>query len=237
MGLYNKSFCELNINIDELERINANKVTNAFIYRYRDIILKKYWYCTEYAISDDVFDKLCIMDNEHFIKLYELFTIISDDEYEEKYAKYQQGKRFFCKDGYTAKYYQPDSINPVLEHSDYLIKNIEGLKELVDTLSNSRIVMTDTKVENTIIKSNGIVIIDPDYYKLSSQDIDSIKNNNYKELLQLLKTIFINYAGLKKTDISKTFTELDNNNPLESICYIEKELRKVKRPLDLLNCK
>ena len=97
--------------------------------------------------------------------------------------------------------------------------------------------MTDTKVENTIIKSNGIVIIDPDYYKLSSQGIDSIKNNNYKELLQLLKTIFIKYAGLKKTDISKTFTELDNNNPLESICYIEKELRKVKRPLDLLNRK
>lgn len=84
MGLYNKSFCELNINLDELERINVNKVTNAFIYRYRDIILKKYWYCTEYAISDDIFDKLCIMDNEHFIKLYELFTIISDDEYEKK---------------------------------------------------------------------------------------------------------------------------------------------------------
>ena len=69
MGLYNKSFSELNINIDELERINANMVTNAFIYRYRDIVLKKYCYCTEYAINDDVFDKLCTIDNEHFIKL------------------------------------------------------------------------------------------------------------------------------------------------------------------------
>lgn len=237
MGLYNKSFCELDINLDEIKRINEDMVTNAFIYRYRDIILKKYWYCTEYAISDDVFDKLCTIDNEHFIKLYELFTIISDDEYEEKHAKYQQGKRFFCKDGYTAKYYQPDSINPVLEQSDYLVKSMEGLKELVDILSNSRIMMTDTKIGNTIIQSNGIVIIDPDYYKLSSQSLDTIKNHNYKELLQLLKTIFIHYAEMKKADISKMFTELDNNNPLESICYIEKQLRKVNRPIDLLNCK
>ena len=152
MGLYNKSFCELNINLDELERINADKVTNAFIYRYRDIILKKYWYCTEYAISDDVFDKLCAIDNEYFIKLYELFTIISDDEYEEKYVKYQQGKRFFCKDGYIAKYYQSDPINPLLEQSDYLIKNIEELKELVDILSNSEIVIIDTKVISCLVK-------------------------------------------------------------------------------------
>jgi len=237
MGLYNKSFCELNINLDEIKRINKDMVTNAFIYRYRDIVLKKYWYCTEYAISDDVFDKLCTIDNKHFIKLYELFTIISDDKYEEKYTKYQQGKSFFCKDGYTAKYYHPDSINPLLEQSAYLIKSIEGLKELVDILSNSRIMMTDTKVGNTIIQNNGIIIIDPDYYMLSSQDINNIKNNNYKELLQLLKTIFIHYAEFKKTDILKLFAELDNNNSLESIYHIEKELKKVKRPLDLLNCK
>lgn len=204
MGIYNKSFCNLNIDLDELERINEDKVTNAFIYRYRDIVLKKYWYCTEYAINDDVFDKLCTIDNEHFIKLYEFFTIISDDEYEEKYAKYQQGKRFFCKDGYTAKYYQPDFLNPILEQSYYLIKSIEGLKKLVDMLSNFKIMMTDTKVENTIIQSNGIVIIDPDYYKLSSQDIDSIKNNNYKELLQLLKTIFNKICRIEKDRYFKT---------------------------------
>ncbi len=235
MGLYNKSFCKLNIDLNEIKRINENMVTNAFIYRYKDIIIKKYWYCTEYAISDDVFDKLCTIDNHYFIKLYELFTIISDDEYEKMYTRYQKGKSFFNKDGYIAKYYQPDSINPVMEQSSYLIKSIEGLKELVDILSNSRIMMTDTKVGNTIIKNNGIIIIDPDYYRLSSQDISIIKNNNYHELLQLLKTIFMHYAKLEKEIISKLFAELDNNDSLEAICHIEKELRKVKRPLDLFN--
>lgn len=235
MGLYNKSFCKLNIDLNEIKRINENMVTNAFIYRYKDIIIKKYWYCTEYAISDDVFDKLCTIDNDYFIKLYELFTIFSDDEYEKMYTRYLQGKSFFNKDGYTAKYYQPDSINPVMEQSTYLIKSIEGLKELVDILSNARIMMTDTKVGNTIIKNNGIIIIDPDYYRLSSQDISIIKNNNYHELLQLLKTIFMHYAKLEKEIISKLFAELDNNDSLEAICHIEKELRKVKRPLDLFN--
>ena len=235
MGLYNKSFCKLNINLDELTKINEDMVTNGLIYRYRDMILKKYWYCTEYAINEDVFNKLCIIDNNHFIKLYELFTIISDDEYDEKFAKYKQGKINFSLAGYTAKYYQPDFINPLLEKSAYLINSIEGLKELVDILSNSKIMMDDTKIKNTIIQKNGIVIIDPDYYKLSNKDIKFIKNNNNKELLQLLKTLFIQYSVLKKPNVLRFFTELDNIEPLQSICYIEKELRKVKRPIDLLN--
>ena len=63
-------------------------VTNSFIYRYKDIIIKKYWYCTELAISDDVFDILHTIDNKHLINLYELFTIISDEEYEQKYKSF-----------------------------------------------------------------------------------------------------------------------------------------------------
>ena len=228
MGLYNKSFNKLDINLDELKRINVDKVTNSLIYRYKDLIIKKYWYCTEYAITDEVFDILCTIDNSSFIKLYEMFTIITDDKYEEKYSKFLQRKSSFSKDGYTAKYYQIDSINPLLEYSSYLINSIESLKELVEILSNYKIMMSDTKIENTIINKNGIIIIDPDYYELSNQNIEMIKNNNYKELLQLLNMIFIKYARFKNI-----FNNLDDNNPFESICYIEKELKKVKRPIDL----
>ncbi len=237
MGLYNRSFDKLDINWDDVKRINEEMVTNALIYRYRDLIINKYWFCTEFAINDDVFDKLAMIDNKNLIKLYELFTIISDGEYEERLAKYQQGKRFFYKDGYTAKYYQPDSINPVLEQSNYLIKSIEGLKELTEILSNSKVMMNDTKVENTIIQNNGIVIIDPDYYSLSNQNIDSIKNYNYKELLKLLRSIFMHYAKLKQRDILKFFDELEKNDSLDAICHIEKGLKKVNKPLDLLNLK
>ena len=234
MGLYNKSFCELNINLDELERINENMVTNSFVYKYKDMILKKYWNYTDFAISEDVFDKLCTIDNKHFIKLYEMFTIILNDEYKEKYDKFQEGKRFFYIDGYTAKYYQSSSINPMLEKSNYLINSIEGLKELVEILSKNKIMMHDTKTLNTIINSSGIIIIDPDYYELSNQDIESIKNNNYEELLQLLRTMFIHYATLKKYDVLKLFDKYSSDNSLESVSYIENELKKVKRPIDLL---
>ena len=234
MGLYNRSFCELNINLDELERINENMVTNSFVYKYKDMIIKKYWNYTDFAISEDVFDKLCTIDNKHFIKLYEMFTIILDDEYKEKYDKFQEGKRFFYIDGYTAKYYQSSSINPMLEKSNYLINSIEGLKELVEILSKNKIMMHDTKTLNTIINSSGIIIIDPDYYEISNQDIEIIKNNNYEELLQLLRTMFIHYAVLKKYDILKLFDKYSSDNSLESVSYIENELKKVKRPIDLL---
>ena len=208
-------------------------VTNSFIYRYKDIIIKKYWYCTELAISDDVFDILHTIDNKHLINLYELFTIISDEEYEQKYKSFLHKK--FSKDGYTAKYYQQDSINPILEKSYYLIKNIDELKELIDILSNYHILMEDTKIENSIIQKGQIVIIDPDYYKLSNLDIKTIKENNYKELLKLLQSLFEHFLVDKKCEVIDYFDKLQDGNPIESVSHFEKSLKQVKKPIEIIN--
>ena len=97
--------------------------------------------------------------------------------------------------------------------------------------------MKDTVARNAIIQRDGIVLIDPDNYEFSTQDISSVKDNNYKELLYLLKTIFIEYSELNKKDISDFFEDLEDEDSLETIYYIEKELKRVKRPLDLFNSK
>ena len=226
MSLYNKAFYKIDINLDEIERINKYMVTNSYIYKYRDMIIKKYWYCTEYAIGDNMFNKLCSIDNKHLIKLYELYTILSDYEYD-----YYKQRNLFSKDGYTAKYYKKDSINPVLESSNYLIENIEGIKELIEILSSYKIIMKDTKIGNSIIQNSGIVLIDPDYYEFSNLDIESIRKNNYKELLCLIKTIFEHYSKKGK----KYFSDLENNDPIDSINYIENNLKKVIRPIDMVS--
>lgn len=236
MPLYNKDLKRLDINPSEVKRIN-DIVTNAFIYRYRDIIIKKYWLYTEYAINDDVFDLLCGINSNNFIKLYELFTIISDNEYKEVYQRFINNKYSFSKNGYTAKYYESYSINPLLESSNYLLSNIEGFIELVEELSKLHIKMSDTKVRNAIFQKDNIVLIDPDYYSISDEDIDSIRNTNYQEILSLLKSIYTKLYFDKVHIINKLFAELENNNSYDSVCEFSKMLKKVNKPINLLDTK
>jgi len=233
MSLYNKDLIKMDINIDELERIN-DIVTNAFIYRYKSIILKKYWIYTEYAIKDDVFNKLCNIDNKHFIKLYDLFTIINDEEYDNVYNNFINGKYSFSKSGYTAQYYEPYDINPLLVKSSYLINSVDGLIEMIELLSSMHIIMSDVKVRNIIYQKDGIVLIDPDYYDISDKDINSIKNNNYKELLMLLKSIYTSLYFDKVHIINKLFNELESENLYESVCEFKKKLKKVDKPIKLI---
>lgn len=80
MAIYTRTLSKIDIDFRKLRRINEDMVTNAYLYQYRDMIIKRYWALTEYSICEQVFDTLCKIDSNNFIKLYELFTIISDEE-------------------------------------------------------------------------------------------------------------------------------------------------------------
>ena len=223
MALYNRNFDKLDINIEELVRINE-MITNSFIYKYRDMIIKKYWTYTEFTIKEEVFDILCDINNKHFINLYELYTIKADWD----------TNREFSIDGYTAQYYKNDDINPLLESNDYLLSNIIELKELVDLLTDKGILMKDTKRNNCIIQNDGIVLIDPDYYEISNLNYNRLRKFNYRELLNLIKTIFFKYYE-DKDNLYKFFEEFRMSKPIESIEHMEKCLKKVRKPIYLIN--
>jgi hypothetical protein len=228
MNLYSKSLNRLDIDLRKVERINRLVITNAYIYRYLDLIIKKYWVGTQYAITDEVFELLSAIKNKHLMELYEIFTLLSDTDYEQKHNDYLRGKNSFVMDGYTAKFYQTDDINPLLENSSYLLTNIEELKELVEIISHKHIIMEDTKIENAIIQRQGIVLIDPDFYHLSTKSIEEIRNKNYRELFCLLRNIFEDYG-----EDLQYFMHLRGDNALEKINAMEQELKRVRRPIDL----
>lgn len=76
---------------------------------------------------------------------------------------------------------------------------------MIELLSNMHIMMSNVKVRNIIYQKDGFVLIDPDYYDISDKDIKSIKNNNYKELLMLLKSIYTSLYFDKIHIINKLF--------------------------------
>ena len=233
MGVYSKKdFKRINVDINKLVNVNSN-ITNSIIFRYNDIILKKYWWYTDYAIDEEVFELLSNVNNKHLIKLYDMFIIIDDVDYFKEYNKFLSGKYSSFIDGYTAKYYQNDIDNPLLEKTHFLLQNIEELKELFDIIAKKHIVMKDVKVENSIIRKEGIVIIDPDYYEFSDLSEKIIKRKNYKELFNLIKTIFDRYYIDKNEQLKSYFKELNNINALDAIEQIEKRLKKVKSPICL----
>lgn len=233
MAIYTRTLSKIDIDFRKLRRINEDMVTNAYLYQYRDMIIKRYWALTEYSICEQVFDVLCKIDSDNFIKLYELFTIISDEEYEQIYKLYLSGKRYFTKDGYTAKYYEGCSLNPILESSNYLIDNIERIRELVNTFSNAHIMMQDTGFKNVIIQEKNIVIIDPDYYRISNAKISKIREHNYKEILILIRTIFEYYSN-NRSNVDRYFDKLQECDSKDALDEIEKSLKRVREPIDII---
>ncbi len=233
MALYNRNFQKMDIDLKKLERLNS-VVTNAIIYRYEDMILKKYWVCTQFAIEEKMFDVLSNIRNKHLMELYEIFRIIKDGECEH-YKELEKKKGHLVIDGYTAKYYQAEKINPMTMDVNYLLHNIEGLKELIDIISENSIMMCDTKPDNTIINSEGIVLIDPDYYYFTDEIVFYIKRHNYRELLLLLRMLFIDHAEEYTSKIGAYFDDLTITHPERSIEQLEKDLKRVRRPIQIID--
>ena len=99
MGYYNKRFEKLDI--DEEKLVDLGSGTNARIFRYDDMIVKEYLCCACYPIREEVFEKLSYIDNPHFMRLYDLFTVIcSKNELAREREDYLSGKYGFDLSGY-----------------------------------------------------------------------------------------------------------------------------------------
>ena len=240
MGLYNRNLDRMNINVGQAHIIGQG--CNALIFRYHDIILKRYGVYTENFIAAKLFEILARINNPHFIKLYDLFTIIDDKKYDEFKHRCLAGKSKFSASGYTAKYYQASGLNPLEENTAFLLKNIDELRELFDLLATYGISVSDVKLENSIITENGIVIIDPDYYdliKLSDNPIErektisKLKRKNRSELVRYLLTLYRRYYG-DETEVLNYFIYLglESTDPLEEI---EKRLRQAEKPSQIIH--
>ena len=202
-----------------------------------DIIFKKYYPQTlnDCRLSVEMFDILKTIDNPHFI---ELLDIYHDYNFIEK-LKSIIGLLPFSVDAYTAKYYSDNSIDVLLEPKDYILENFRELELLISIFNENGICVRDLKRANTIIGKQGIVVIDPDLFYISSSSVEEISKLNRNWLLGLLRDIvyhsLLNKANCKE---NTNFLDLELFNfgvtgYTDITDYLSKKMKYIKKPLEL----
>lgn len=151
----------------------------------KNIIFKQYFASTkqEDRLSEHIFDILKDINNPHFIKLIDIYS--KNDLLKLFFNKLR--KKVFLVDAYSAKYYENENINVLNEPIDYLLDNIREIEILIDIFSDNAVMIDDIHRKNVIFTSQKMIIIDPDFFKISNNE-DLIIINKMR-LLDLIKDI------------------------------------------------
>ena len=248
MAYYNCEGKKLRLNLDKMEYLNSGNC--ALVIHDSNIIFKEYFSKTVWKnrITPGLFNDLKGVNNPHFIKLYDYYFKCCYFD-----LKYRLKDEFLKIDAYSAKYYDYNSVNILLENKDYILDNFYELELLFDFFTNEEIIINDMSRRNSILGKNGIVIIDPDFF-VSYKDLRRLFGDevyfkvkrlfhlsieNKKELLMLYKDLILNtmkYMGYcLDNDDSFGFLydfEIDENTIV--VDEISKRLKNVKKPIDIV---
>ena len=244
MAYYNRNVEKFSFN--DLNMKYLNKGLAAEVFCNSDIVFKRYFRnaSTLHKMKPEIFNILRTIDNPHFIKLIDTYCKMNPFSL----MSYKQGRKDFTIDAYTAKYYVDDYINILFENTDYILDNFRELEELFQIFSECGLYLFDLRRKNSILRKDGIVIIDPDNYMVE----DDLKKINIHYLInehnkEGLLSFFIDLC-LDAAASDEYFNE-NKLRELGSVCYrefleneisentdityeISKKLGCVKKPID-----
>ena len=238
MKYYSRDCKELSLNIEALSYLNCGGC--AEVQYNGKIIFKKYYDFTErqFRLSPEMFDILKTINNEHLMKIYEIYSKTNIL----KLLSSKIGKTKFTVDAYTAKYYRDDDIDILATTKDYLLDNFRELEELFTAFTTNGIKPGDLKRDNTVLNSNGIILIDPDSFSISPDSNNDLVIKNKKALLSLFKDLLLKCALYKEDceqsiqfidrKIDNDLTDFKINERTEITVELSKKLKYVKRPID-----
>lgn len=214
------------------------------IYRIRNVAFKEYLKETpqRYRLSLMMFRLLKTIRHSHFMELYSLYTELSP--FAHITSKYK--KDTFLTTAYTKTYYLDNTVNAMYESIDYLMDNVRALEDLFSLFTEEGIVADDVKRDNAILGKEGMVLIDPDTYFLSTMAKEKIAIQNKRNLLHFIRSVCI--SGLKEHPCFKewepkifedlTFFRYEEYNAnMDVTSKIYQKLKGVKRPIDYLEKK
>ena len=235
MKYYDRNCQTTEFDIQQMEKVGKGEC--AQVYRYQsDKILKVYFSTTvlEARLQPRVFDILKDIENEHLMKIYQLY---SDMNYLSQIL-YKMKCLSFTTDAYTAEYYQEQKINALEEPTEYLLDNVKELEDLFDIFTKKQAITWDVKRANTVMDSNNIIIIDPDLFYISKLSNVYTARTNKMNLLRLVRSILY-WASTEQQDYQKLereiTIELDETNisgKTNVTDYLYKKLKYSKKPID-----
>lgn len=225
------------INLGDFKFLDHGNCAN--IYYNNNLVFKKYKSNTqsEYKINSKVFNILKDINNPNFIKLYDIYMLTT---LKERFS-YLLNITKFRIDAYTAKYYKKDYIDPLYINKDYLLSNLHEIEKIFCELSRYRVKVGDIHANNTVYTNDTITIIDPDLFELSTSSQSEIEILNKRHIIKLFESMIENSSGLFYDERNALLDWVDDNFTKDSITektnvtdFIAKQLRHVKRPIDLV---
>ena len=221
------------------------------VYFDEETILKVYYpKCSdpfEGKITLEVFDILKEIHHPNFI---ELLDIYSNLDFLTLFCRKFNLIYSFQIDAYTAKYYQKEDINPLLESKDYLLDNLREINQLCTLLTKLRIRLDDLRAGNTIFTKEKMIIIDPDYFRLTALSMKQLTIHNKKSVFILFKDICSNYLEeillqenptltlqqrMIRADkiVNRQFDDIRITDQTDIPAVLSKRLKSVKKPVEL----
>ena len=139
--------------------------------------------------------------------------------------------RNFIYSGYIMDYHQKDNYD-ILQYKELLVDSVNNINDGINELTKNFIQINDLHIDNVIVNSEGITVIDIDDYKVFKSDNTYINNFRYTQLLKSLL-----YDNLKRYDITDPMEgyalikRLVNTDNLD-INHFNNTMKRYKKPID-----
>ena len=194
------------------------------VYRTSDLkCLKLYRKGIELDPDTNILIKNMELDN--FCKIYKIL-------FDEK-GRYK---------GNLMEYYQKEKVDVLTLPSDYLLDNLRGLATSVLKLLDNKVFISDMNIENVIVNSNEIIVIDTDLYVRREEYKDDVLYRYGVSSLQgLMVSIYLD--SLRKYHNSSRIVDdemaIKNlfDNPF-NVTEVSRKLVRCKHPIDyVMRCR
>lgn len=204
---------------DRLRYFDHGQTANVYMLD-ESIVFKRYFsYVSDAVIIDDeVFKLLQSFNDPQIVKLLELF-------------KSEENKN----SAYTMEYVKEEDVDYLDEYSSVFLEHISELERIVDIFTEERLRVMDLKNSNVIVKKNGLVIIDPDKYRIV--DYKPVISN--KDQVLYLAYSLLNFGKSKVGDSLDRVKLLDFRHSivvdesLDITSQLARTLKKTKKPIDI----
>ena len=203
---------------NELRFLDNGQTAN--VYHYNDELLKRYFIYAkpELRITDDLFSLLTSIDSSNLVKLHKLYK----DEKNETMA-------------YTMDYIEPTTIDFLDYKPSVLLEYLREVERLVDKLTEENVRVMDLKNTNVVTTESGIVIIDPDKYRI----VDYKPTTANKDQILYLWYSLLNFGPsihkdrLDRVGLLNYREYLQTPLPSDVTATISKTLNKNKKMIDI----
>lgn len=165
------------------------------------------------VISEENFDIIKKVKHRNFIDLVEKYHRVP--------------KTSDMVEAYTYHEIEGETFNFLERDTEFCIEQLRELLSLFDILSELGIKIHDASEVNTIVLSDRIVLIDPDFYDYIGTS-SNLKDFNRGQFKYLILSYFFNYNRLVMPSLMFSYKA---NDPVE---YLAKELKLYKTPLDYI---